>query len=136
MKLEAEQVLCRFHLSNFVHHHGEPLYQWIVETARHEGVQGATVLKGVMGLRPDGSIRRSTLGARQGIARDCRVVDGPRRIEALLARVEPVFSEGEITLERAHVVLYRGDARRPAGARSRLTSSRPRPTAPRGRSRQ
>jgi PII-like signaling protein len=110
MKLEAEQVLCRFHLSNFVHHRGEPLYQWIVETARHEGLQGATVLKGVMGLRPAGSILQETRWAlSQELPVIVESVDGPRRIEALLARVEPFFSEGEITLERAHVVLYRGD---------------------------
>ena len=118
MKLAAEQVLCRFHLSNFVRHHGEPLYQWIVETARRDGLQGATVLKGVMGLRPDGSILQET---RWALSRELpvivEIVDGPKRIEALLARVEPVLSEGEITLERAHVVLYSGDrdaGRRPA----------------------
>jgi hypothetical protein len=110
MKLEAEQVLCRFHLSNFVHHRGEPLYQWIVETARHEGLQGATVLKGIMGLRPDGSILQETRWAlSQELPVIVEIVDGPARVEALLARVEPFFSEGEITLERAHVVLYRGD---------------------------
>ena len=120
MKVEAEQVLCRFHLSNFVHHRGEPLYQWIVETARHDGLQGATVLKGVMGLRPDGSILQETRWAlSQELPVIVEIVDGPTRIEALLARVEPFFSEGEITLERAHVVLYRGDRddeRRPTPA--------------------
>jgi uncharacterized protein len=35
------------------------------------------------------------------------IVDGPRAIERLLARVEPRFRNGIITLERAHVVLYR-----------------------------
>ena len=89
MKLEAEQVLCRFHLSNFIHHHGEPLYQWIVETARHEGLQGATVLKGVMGLRPDGSILQETRWAlAQELPVIVEIVDGPKRIEALLARVD------------------------------------------------
>ena len=51
MKLEAEQVLCRFHVSNLTRHGAEPLYQWIVETAHHEGLQGGTILKGIMGLR-------------------------------------------------------------------------------------
>jgi PII-like signaling protein len=118
MKVEAEQVLCRFHLSTRVRHHGEPLYQWIVETARHDGLQGATVLKGIMGLRPNGTVlaeHRWTVS--QDLPVIVEVVDGPRRIEALLGRVEPVFTEGEITLERAHVVLYRdsGDRGRPAG---------------------
>ena len=51
MKIEAEQVLCRFHLSNIVRHGMSPLYEWIVQTARHDGLQGATVLKGFFGLR-------------------------------------------------------------------------------------
>ena len=36
------------------------------------------------------------------------VVDGPHHVEKLLARVEPSFKDGTITLERAHVALYRG----------------------------
>ncbi|MDO8837025.1 MAG: DUF190 domain-containing protein [Vicinamibacterales bacterium] len=109
MKVDAEQVLCRFYLTNRARHRDEPLYQWIVETARREGLQGATVLKGVMGLRPDGSILAESAWA---IASELpvivEIVDGPHRIGALLARVEPALREGEITLERAHVVLYRG----------------------------
>jgi PII-like signaling protein len=42
------------------------------------------------------------------------VVDEPSRIEALLAKVEPVFREGIITLERAHVLLYRAGTREPS----------------------
>jgi hypothetical protein len=42
------------------------------------------------------------------------IVDEPTRIEALLAKVEPVFREGVITLERAHVLLYRAGAREPS----------------------
>src|SRR4051812_12609948 len=56
MKIEAEQVLCRFQLSNFIRHGMLPLYEWIVATAHREGLQGATVLKGFFGLRPEGSV--------------------------------------------------------------------------------
>ena len=109
MKVESEQVLCRFYLSNFVRHLDEPLYQWIVQVAHREGLQGATVLKGFMGLRPDGSILQASAWA---LSREepviVEVVDGPHHVEKLLATVEPEFREGEITLERAHVALYRG----------------------------
>jgi hypothetical protein len=113
VKLEAEQVLCRFHLSNVAKHGFEPLYLWILETARREDLQGATVLKGFMGLRPDGTILQESLWKlTQEVPVIVEVVDGPRHIERLLARVEPAFRDGAITLERAHVVLYRtGDAR-------------------------
>jgi PII-like signaling protein len=58
VKLEAEQVLCRIHLSSRARHGDQPLYEWIVETARREDLQGATVLKGFLGLRPDGTVVR------------------------------------------------------------------------------
>jgi PII-like signaling protein len=113
MRLESEQVLCRFHLLNVIRHRGEPLYQWIVHTARYEGLQGATVLKGMMGLRHDGSVLQETRWAlAQELPVIVEIVDGPKHVERLLAVVEPAFTEGTITLERAHVVLYRsgGDA--------------------------
>lgn len=114
MKVESEQVLCRFQLSNVVRHGMSPLYQWIVETAHRDGLQGATVLKGFYGLRPDGSVlEEHAWSVSQELPVIVEVVDAPRRIEALLAKVEPVFREGVITLERAHVLLYRAGDREP-----------------------
>ncbi|MBI2185859.1 MAG: DUF190 domain-containing protein [Acidobacteria bacterium] len=110
MKIAAEQVLCRFHLSNFIRHGMEPLYQWIVETAHREGLQGATVLKGFYGMRPDGSIlEEHAWSMSQELPVIVEVVDEAPRIEQLLIRVEPAFREGVITLERAHVLIYRGE---------------------------
>jgi PII-like signaling protein len=109
VKLEAEQILCRFHMSNLVRHGTQPLYEWIVEAARHEDAQGATVLKGFMGLQPDGTIvHEHAWSVVQEVPVIVEVVDGPRHVEKLLARVEPAMKAGTITLERAHVVLYRG----------------------------
>ena len=113
MKIDTEQVLCRFQLSNFIRHGMTPLYEWIVETAHHEGLQGATVLKGFFGLRPEGSVlEEHTWSISQELPVIVEVVDEPARIEALLATVEPVFREGVITLERAHVLLYRAGSQR------------------------
>jgi PII-like signaling protein len=112
MKTEAEQVLCRFHLSNDVRHGLSPLYEWIVGTARRDGLQGATVLKGFFGMRANGSIleeHRWSISEKLPVI--VEIVDEPARIEALLSKVEPVFREGVITLERAHVLLYRAGPR-------------------------
>jgi len=109
VKLEAEQVLCRFHMSNLTRHGTEPLYEWIVERARHGDAQGATVLKGFMGLQADGAIiREHAWSLAHEVPVIVEVVDGPRHIERLLAQVEPAMKSATITLERAHVVLYRG----------------------------
>jgi PII-like signaling protein len=127
MKHEAEQVLCRFQLSNFIRHGMSPLYEWIVETAHHEGLQGATVLQGFLGLRPEGSVlQQHTWSISQELPVIVEVVDEPARIEALLAKVEPVFREGVITLERAHVLSYRTGPRETAAsptARSIIATS-------------
>jgi hypothetical protein len=115
MKIEAEQVLGRFQLSNFVRHGMSPLFEWIVETAHREGLQGATVLKGFFGLRPDGSVlEEHTWSVSQELPMIVEVVDEAARIEGLLAKVEPVFRDGVITLERAHVLLYRAGPREPS----------------------
>jgi PII-like signaling protein len=112
MKIDAEQVLCRFQLSNFMRHGASPLYEWIVETAHHEGLQGATVLKGFFGLLSGGSIlEEHRWSISQELPVIVEVVDEPARIDVLLAKVEPVFREGVITLERAHVLLYRAGPR-------------------------
>ncbi len=114
MKVESEQVLCRFQLSSSIRHGMSPLYEWIVQTAHREGLQGATVLKGFYGLRPDGSLlEEHTWSISQELPVIVEVVDEPAPIEALLAKVEPVFREGVITLERAHMLLYRAGAREP-----------------------
>jgi PII-like signaling protein len=115
MKTASEQVLCRFQLSNFSRHGMSPLYEWIVETAHREGLKGATVLKGFYGLRPEGSVlEEHTWSISQELPMIVEVIDEPARIEALLAKVEPVIREGIITLERAHVLFYRAGPREPS----------------------
>src|SRR4029453_3553790 len=70
--------------------------------------QGRTGLKGFYGLRHDGSlVEERPWSLSQALPVIVEVVDEPARIDALLAKVEPVFREGVITLERAHVLLYR-----------------------------
>ena len=108
MRTDDEQVLCRIHLTNFVRHGRSPLFEWIVQTARREGLQGATVLKGFYGLRRDGSVlKESAWAVSQELPVIVEIVDDPARIEALLRLVEPSVREGTITLERARVLLYR-----------------------------
>lgn len=122
MKLEAEQVLCRFQVSSLTRRGAGTLYEWIVETARHEDLQGAMVLRGLMGLRADGAIlREHAWSVSQEVPVIVEVVDGPGHIEKLLARVEPAMRDGTITLERAHVALYRSGG----------PDARPRDVAPR-----
>jgi PII-like signaling protein len=90
VKLEGEQVLLRMHLSNFAHWHTGPLYEALVEKARKEHLAGATVLSGVYGYVD----RAGILGEHPHALPGHHVL---------------------VTLERAHVVHYRGGEKRAAG---------------------
>jgi uncharacterized protein len=126
MKIDTEQVLCRFQLPNVVKHGMTTLYEWIIGVARKEGLQGTTVLEGFYGLGPRGDIlEEKAWTIVQHLPVIVEVVDTPDRIETLLGLVEPVFTEGVITLERAHVLLYRAGDRgavAPLGRRNILAT--------------
>jgi PII-like signaling protein len=125
MKTETEQVLCRFQLANAIRHGPSALYEWIVETAHREGLQGATVLTGFYGFGADGSVlQEHSWAISQILPVIVEVVDVPVRIEALLKKVEPVFTEGVITLERAHVLVYRPPSvRQPTASRREIVDT-------------
>lgn len=127
----AEQVLCRFQVSSRARHGGAPLYEWIVRTARREGLRGATVLEGFHGLRADGAIQHeATWTLSQDLPVVVEVVDEAARIERLLAVVEPAFVGGTITLERALVLTCGQDAgARPADDVPVAGEARPRGAA-------
>ena len=108
MRQDAEQVLGRCQVSRGWRHGLSRLYQWIVAVARPEGLRGATVLKGFYGLRPEGSVLQEAPWAlSQELPVVVEVIDAAPRIDALLKVVEPAFTEGTITLERARVLTYR-----------------------------
>ena len=127
MRTDAEQVLCRVQLSSGSRHGLLPRYEWIVRTARDEGLRGATVLKGFFGLSSGGAILdEHTWSLSQKLPVIVELVDEAPRIEGLLAAIEPAFDEGVITLERAHVLVYRSgppERRTALGGRSITTTS-------------
>ena len=111
MKLEGEQVLLRLHLSNFVKWHTGPLYEALVAQARKEHLAGATVLSGIYGYVDRGSILGEHLNAFQ-VERPVvvEVVDQEEKLLRFLEKVELMITGHRVlvTLERAHVVHYRG----------------------------
>jgi PII-like signaling protein len=109
MKLEGEQVLCRFYLTSVDRVGLQPSYEAIVETARREHLAGATVLKGCMGFSLGGPMLEEhawTLSNPVPII--VEIVDSQTQIIRLLGEVAPRVHSGMVTLERAHVLYYRG----------------------------
>ena len=111
MKLEGEQVLLRLHLSNFAKWHTGLLYEAIVGKARKEHLAGATVLSGIYGYVEHGRIlgeHPNALQVERPVVVEC--VDSEEALESFLATIEPMLVGHEVcvTMERAHVVRYRG----------------------------
>lgn len=113
MKLEGEQVLLRLHLSNFARWHTGPLYEALVARARREHLAGATVLTGVYGYVEHGRL----IGDHPGVLQAERpvvveLVDEEEKLERFLEGVAGMLAGHAVlaTLERAHVVHYRGGA--------------------------
>jgi PII-like signaling protein len=115
--MAAEQVLCRFDVSNQARHGLGSLYEWIISIAHKHRLQGGSVFIGIHGLDGDGTpIEPHTWSLAEHVPVTIEVVDDAERIAELLRTVEPQFHRGTITLRSAHVVGRGVVARPPARA--------------------
>jgi len=111
VKLEGEQVLLRIHLSNFARWQLGPLYEALVTLARDAHLAGATVLSGVYGYVDRGRLlgeHPNTLRVERPLV--IEIVEKEETLHRFLESAEPMLAGQHVlvTLERAHVVHYRG----------------------------
>jgi PII-like signaling protein len=111
-KYKEEGKLLRIFIGETDKHERLPLYEWIVQQARAEGMAGATVLRGIVGYGA-GSLIHTTkiLRLSEDLPVIVEIVDTEERIDAFLPRIEPAVTEGLVTVERAHIRLYRNKKR-------------------------
>jgi len=106
--LPEEGYLLRIFIGESDRHGEQPLYEWLVLSAREEGLAGATVLRGIMGFGPQSRIHTAKiLRLSQDLPIVVEIVDTEERLEAFLELVKGDIREGLVTLERARVQLYR-----------------------------
>ncbi len=109
MKLEGEGQLLRIFIGESDHWHGKPLYEAIVHLFREAGLAGATVLRGVEGFGASSRLHTTRLlQLSQDLPLVIEVVDTEEHIASVLPRLDEMVSEGMMTLERVHVISYRG----------------------------
>ncbi|MGD9210140.1 MAG: DUF190 domain-containing protein [Desulfobacteraceae bacterium] len=85
-----------------------PLYEWIVQQARQQKMAGATVLRGIQGFGAHSLIHTTKiLRLSEDLPVVVEIVDVPDKIEAFLELIEPSIKEGLVTLEKAHIRIYR-----------------------------
>lgn len=110
MRLEGEQTLLRVYLRNTDKQgwFSPPAAEALVQRARRDGLAGATVLRGLLGLDVTGRLLESHAWSLvDHVPVIVEFVDAPQAIGRFLSVVEQTIPEGMATLERAHVVFYR-----------------------------
>lgn len=109
-KMEGEQTLMRIFINENDRWQKQPLYEALVELFRAEGMAGATVLKGAAGFGA-GSVTHTDkiLRLSNDLPVVIEVVDNQVKIDAVLPKIDGMFSGGMITMEKAHVICYRGE---------------------------
>jgi PII-like signaling protein len=79
---------------------GAPLWSWLLERARDQGVIGATVWRGVEGLGRRGRVRSDRFpDAETGLPMVVEVVDRPEAVQGLLAYLVAHAPDTLATLE-------------------------------------
>lgn len=89
-------------------HRGKPLFEAILLTLRERGFAGATVVRGIAGFGASARIHTDKiLRLSSDLPVIVEVVDEEERIRGVLPVLDEMIGGGLITLEKAHVILYR-----------------------------
>jgi len=106
--LAGEQVLLRIYLRSADRAPHVPTWELLLKAARRNGMAGATVLHGILGLGSRGFARPSNWSLLQQIPVILEIVDTPQKIcDFVAGPMQQLMHLGMATLERAHVMLYR-----------------------------
>lgn len=110
-KLTGEQMLMRIFIGEGDRYEHTPLYEALMELLRHEGIAGATVLRGVCGFgahRVYHTQKLLDLSAKLPLV--IEAVDCPDKINAIMPRIDAMMGGGMITLEKVTVTRYSSTA--------------------------
>ena len=88
---------------------GEPLYRAIVLKAKDLGLAGATVLHGAMGYGANSRVHTTKLlELSTDLPVVVEIVDTDEKVRQFLPCLDEMVQEGMLTVERVHVISYRG----------------------------
>lgn len=106
--LKGERVLLRIFIGESDHWQGKPLYQQIVALFASRHYAGATVIRGILGFGASARLHSTRFpDAAFDLPIIIECVETEERIDAILPELEAMLGGGLITLERAHVIMYR-----------------------------
>ncbi|MFQ5628763.1 MAG: DUF190 domain-containing protein [bacterium] len=108
MVLPEEGQLLRIFIGESDKHEGKPLFEWIVQKARENGLAGATVLRGLEGFGAHSRIHTAKiLRLSEDLPIVIEIVDTSEKIEAFLPEIDAAVTEGLATLEKVRIRFYR-----------------------------
>ena len=108
MMLPKNGKLLRVFIGENDRHAGMPLYEWIVRTARENGLAGATVLRGLEGFGAASRLHTAKiLRLSSDLPIVVEIVDTEERIEKFLPIIDAAVTEGLATVEKVEVHFYR-----------------------------
>jgi hypothetical protein len=107
-RFKGERTLMRIFIGESDKHHGQPLYQALLERLRERGLAGATVLRGVAGFGASSTLHTDkVLRLSLDLPIIIEVVETEEAIQRVLPDLDEMIGGGLITLERARVIMYR-----------------------------
>ena len=108
MMLPDEGKLLRIFIGENDKHEGLPLFEWIVRTARKNGLAGATVLRGLEGFGARSRLHTAKiLRLSSDLPVIVEIVDTEEKIETFLPLIDDAIGEGLATVEKVEVRFYR-----------------------------
>lgn len=111
MEIPENALLLRIFVNETQTWHHKPLYEAIVHRALESRLGGATVLRGVMGYGKTHRLHTDMyLDTQTILPMVIEIVDSEEKITAFLPDVDHMISSGLVTLEKAKVLHYRGQA--------------------------
>lgn len=112
MKMEGDGKLLRIFVGESDRFEGKPLFEAIVESARREGLAGATVMRGIEGFGASSHLHTTRiLRLSEDLPVVIEIVDTEENIDRVLPALDAMVGDGMMTIEKVHVISYRGTKR-------------------------
>lgn len=115
-RLEGERTLMRIFLGESDRcrsgpHEGRSLHEALLLTLRDQGCAGATVVRAIAGFGASASLHTGkVLRLSSDLPLIVEVVERQEKLREILPLLDEMMDGGLITMERAHVILYRPDS--------------------------
>ncbi|MBN1783101.1 DUF190 domain-containing protein [bacterium] len=91
---------------------GKPLFEWIVQKAREKKMAGATVLRGMEGFGAHSHLHTNkVLRLASDLPIVIEIVDTETAIDTFITLIDPVLSEGLVTVENVNARFHKENNR-------------------------